>query len=223
MAIDLSDDYKTVDLYEPVTLVSRSTAPATHDEEREVTHAFRGALTYRELAATSGAAVRMEAAFDIPKKLINDYVWKPGDTLTDQNDNLYNIFNAQVDPGTAFWRFIVYNPKIAYDLRHTIDVYDYTMAKDASGAAYKDGEHLLYEDISCRVQWQTVRPGKFADRTGEDREAIIYSSQRLYLTHNSVIEWADPDTNEVCVFDVESWSMTDRLDELMQIAVRLKP
>ena len=223
MAIDLSTDYKTVDLAEAVTLVSRATAPNTHEEQLEVSHTFWGPLTHKELAATGGCAVRMEAAVDIPKKLLVDYVFKPGDQLINQDDDTYNIYSVARDPGTAFWRFLVYNPKIAYDLRHIADVYDIGMAKDASGAAYADSRTLVYESLSCRVQWQNERPAKYADRTGMEATAIIHSSQRLRVPHNALFVWTDPETGEMYELEYEDAYTPDRLDELQKIKVVLRP
>lgn len=223
MPLDLSDDYRCVDLYEAVTITSRATAPTLHSEEVEVARAFRRKLSYRELAASAGAAIRMETAIDVPMALTPDYTWKPGDTLTDSNDNTYNIYIAESDPTTAFWSFVLYNPKIAYDLRHVVNWYDHDKTKDASGASYSEGLILLYEDICSRVQWTTATPAKYADRTGEERRAIIYSSQRLFLKHDSIARWQEPETDIDYIFDVENWTMTERLDELMQIAVVARP
>lgn len=223
MALDLSDDYLCVDLYEPVTLVSRATARGTHDETVQVARAFRRGLTYKELGASAGAAIRMETAFDVPATLTEGYTWKPGDTLTDEDDNRYNIYSAVKDPGTAFWSLVVFNPKIAYDLRHLIDVYRKEMTKDASGAAYSDYETLLYSDIACRVQWTGERGGMVAGRTGDEKTATIYCDERLYLDHNCIVKWTDPATSTPYVFSLEEWVMADRIDELMQIRAKVKP
>lgn len=223
MPLDLSDDYLTVDLEEPVTLVWRATAHATHNEELEVSHSFWGPLTHKELGATAGCAVRMESAVDIPKKLLGAYTFKPGDQMVNQDDDTYNIYSVSRDAGTAFWRFLVYNPKIAYDLRHSIDVYDLQMEKDAAGAAYVGSEVLIYSAVSCRVQWQSERPGTYADRTDVEREGVIYSSQRLYLPQNALIRWTDPDTNIPYELDYLESHMSDRLDELQQIRVVHRP
>lgn len=223
MPLDLSDDYLCVDLYEPVTITSRATAVGSHIESIEVARAFRRKLSYRELAASAGAAIRMETAIDVPMALTPGYTWKPGDTLTDSEENTYNIYIAESDPTTAFWSFVLYNPKIAYDLRHLVTWYDHEKIKDASGASYSEGTHLLYSDISSRVQWTTTTPSSYADRTGEDRRATIYSSQRLYLKHDSYAQWTEPETDINYIFDIENWTMTERLDELMQINVVARP
>lgn len=221
MAIDLSDDYKTVDLAEAVRLISRATTPQSHDEALEVSHSFWGPLTHRELNATAGCAVRMESAIDIPQKLLKGYTFKPGDQLLNQDDETYNIYSVQRDPGTAFWRFLVYNPKIAYDLRHEMDVYNLEVGKDAAGAGTVDAETLVYSSISCRLQWDTGKPATHIGRTGEMLEGVIYSSQRLYLKNNHLIRITDE--QKAWELDVVDWSMTDRLDELMRIRVRATP
>jgi hypothetical protein len=223
MPLDLSEDYLAVDLYEPITLVSVATAPGTHSEERSVSRAFRRGLTTKEMQASSGAYVRMDTAFDVPMKLTQGYNWKPGDTLTDGEENSFVIYTATKDPTTAFWSLVVYDPKIAYDLRHEIDVYEKQFNKDASSAPISDAETLLYSDVSCRVQWQVERGSTFSDRSGESKEATIYSSQRLYLNHNCVINWTDPDTSINYIFDVKEWKTADRLDELMAIRVEARP
>lgn len=223
MPLDLSDDYKTVDLAESVRLISRATAANTHDEALEVSHSFWGPLTHRELNATAGCAVRMESAIDIPQKLLAGYTFKPGDQLLNQDDEAYNIYSVQRDPGTAFWRFLVYNPKVAYDLRHEIDVFNLEVGKDAAGAGTVDVETLVYAGISCRVQWTGGKPSTYAGRTGETHTATIYLSQRLYLKNNYLIRWADDVQNKVWEFDVIDWAMSDRLDELMQVRVEARP
>lgn len=221
MALDLSTDYLAVDLYEPITIVSRRTAPGTHQEDVKVSRSFWGQLTTKELAASSGAAVRMESAVDVPRALLEDYAYKPGDQIINQDNETYNIYTASKD--AAWYRFVVYNPKIAYDLRHEVDWFDIAVTKDASGASVVDGESLLYESVTSRVQWDIAKPSEYAGRTGEERQAIIYSSERLYLTHNSIARWVEPETNILYEFDIIDWRVTDRLDELMQIRVVAKP
>lgn len=223
MPLDLSDDYRCVDLYEAVTITSRATAPTLHSEEVEVARAFRRKLSYRELAASAGAAIRMETAIDVPMALTPGYTWKPGDTLTDANDNTYNIYIAESDPTTAFWSFVLYNPKIAYDLRHVVDVYELEADKDSANAATFTHENLKYEQIVCRVQWTSGGPGVNAGQSGEVENAIIYLGERLRLTNNSVIRWADPDYQIVREFEVVNWSNPDRLDMLMQVEVKAVP
>ncbi len=223
MALDLSDDYLCVDLYEPVTINSRATAVGSHSESVEVSRAFRRKLTNRELTASAGAAVRMESAFDVPMTLTTGYTWKPGDTLTDGDNVTYNIYTADKDPTTAFWSFVVYNPKIAYQLQHTIDVYDISPDKDAAGTATFTYETIMYEDIACRVQWQDGGPGVTAGAVGEVEKAIIILGERLRLTNNSQIRWYDSDYSKMRYFDIKNWKMPDRLDELMQVAVEARP
>lgn len=223
MPLDLSDDYKTVDLYEPVTLVSRATAPGTHNEQISVARAFRRGLTTRELQASAGAAVRMETVFDVPETLVEGYTWKPGDTLTDEDENQYNIYNAVKDPGMAFWAFTVYNPKIAYDLRHTIDVFDLVIDKDSAGAATVHSEVPLALNVSCRVQWQSFMPGVHAGASGEIGKAVIILGEQLYLSHDTLIRWYESATKKLWTFEVKEWKNPDRLDELMQVRVEAVP
>lgn len=218
MSVDLSTDYLTVDLKEAVTLNSRTNSG---NNTLAVTHAFRGELTTKEQHATGGIAVRLEAAYDVPLTLISSYTWKPGDTLTDSLGNVLNIYSASRD--AAWWRFLVYNPTIAYDLRHEIDVYDLKMDKDNAGATYVAVEELIYESISSRVQWVSGRPSTVNKRTGETHKAVIYLSQRLYLKNNYLIRWADDTQDKLWEFDVIEWSMPDRLDELMQVSVEARP
>lgn len=223
MSLDLSDDYLCVDIYEAVTLNSRATALGEHSESTPVSRAFRRKLTNRELTASAGAAVRMESAFDVPMKLTTGYAWKPGDTLTDADNVTYNIYTADKDPTTAFWSFVVYNPKIAYQLQHIIDVFDISPDKDAAGAAVFNYETLMYEDVACRVQWVSGAPGMNAGAIGEVEEAIIILGERLRLTNNSQIRWYDPDYSKMRYFNIQNWKMPDRLDELMQVSVKVVP
>lgn len=220
MALDLSSDYLAVDFPEAVTLTSTANSG---DSTLAVTHAFARQLTTKELQASSGVVARSSNAYDIPMTLITGYSWKPGDTITDSEGNILVIYQASKDPTTAFWSFLVFNPKIAFDLRHTIEVYELQMDKDASSAPIMADRTLLYSDISCRVQWQIESGGVFQDREGDRKEAVIHSSQRLYLTHNCVIEWTDPETEQFHTFDVRDWKNSDRLDELQAIRVEIKP
>lgn len=223
MSISIANDYLCVDFPEAVTITSVATTRNAHSESHEVAKAFRRGLATKEMAASSGAAVRMDTVFDVPMALTTDYEWKPGDTLLDADDNRFNIYTATKDPTTAFWSFVVYNPKIAYDLRHEIDVYETQMEKDAASAPYVVSENLLYSAISARVQWQSEGVGIYSNRKGDLKEAIIYSSQRLYITHDCTVHWVDPNTNISYVFDIQDWRMSDRLDELMQIRVIVQP
>lgn len=218
MAVDLSTDYLTVDLYEAVTLTSRANSG---NSTLAVSNAFRGELTSKEQHATGGIAVRLEAAYDVPLTLVSSYTWKPGDTLTDSLGNVLNIYSASRD--VAWWRFLVYNPKIAYDLRHEIDVYNLELGKDSAGAATVDAESIVYEGISCRVQWTGGTPSVVNKRTGETQKATIYLSQRLYFRNNYLIRWADDTQDKLWEFDVIEWSNPDRLDELMQVSVEARP
>lgn len=220
MAVDLSDDYLTVDFEEAVTLTSTANSGNT---SVSVTHAFPRALTRKEQHASAGAVVRISDAYDIPMTLISGYTWKPGDTITNSSGTVLNIWSAERDPATAFYAFLVYDPIIAYDLRHEIDVYRLEYSKDAAGAGAVDAESLVYEAVSCRVQWQNGSPDIVNNRSGNTEEAIIYSSQRLYMKGSYVIEWSDTTQNQVWRFDVLDWMTPDRLDELMQIRVRAIP
>lgn len=218
MALDLSEDYLCVDLEEAGTLTSRANSG---DTTLAVTHAFRGELTSREQHATGGIAVRLEAAYDIPLALISAYTWKPGDTFTDSLGNVLNIYSASRD--AAWWRFLVYNPKVAYDLRHEIDVVNLEVGKDAAGSVQITDETQVYSAISSRVQWINGKPSKFANRTGETHKAVIYLGQRLYLKNNHLIRWADDTQDKMWEFDILEWSNPDRLDELMQVSVEARP
>lgn len=220
MAVDLSTDYKTVDLAETIWLTNRL---EHRDWEIKIHSAFKNALTTRELQASMGAAVRIEAAYDVPMKLVRNYSWKPGDFITDADENILMIYQADKDETTAFWRFLVYDPKIAFDLRHVIDVYDLQFTKDAAGATTADGEHLLYTEVAARVQWQNGQPGAYAKRTGEVERATIYLGERLRLTHGSLIRWYDRDYQKLRQFDIISWQMPDRLDQLMEVSVEVRP
>lgn len=223
MALDLSDDYLAVDLEEPITLVSRATAAGSHSEERHVSHAFRRGLTTKEQQASAGAYVRMDTAFDVPMKLVTGYNWKPGDTLTDQEENEFVIYTATKDPTVAFWSLVVYDPKIAYDLRHEMDIYNLEYDKDAAGAGVLVAQDLVYDGISCRLQWTSGQPTIENNRSGVMHEATIYSSQRLYMKENYLIEIMDNVQKTLWRFDVVEWVNPDRIDELMAIRVRAKP
>lgn len=220
MALDLSTDYKTVDFPEAVTLTSVANSG---NSTLAVTHAFPRALTYKEQHASSGTVALVSNAYDIPMTLATGYAWKPGDSITDSAGNVLRVWKVDKDPTTAFYSFLVYDPKIAFDLRHTIDVYTKEMTKDASGAAYSNGETLLYSDIACRVQWAGERGGMLAGRTGDEKTATIYCDERLYIDHNCIVKWTDPAINTPYVFDLEEWVMADRIDELMQIRAKVKP
>lgn len=223
MPLDLSDDYLAVDLYEPIILVSVATAAGSHSEERSVSRAFRRGLTTKEMQASSGAYVRMDTAFDVPMKLTHGYNWKPGDTLTDQEENSFIIYTATKDPTTAFWSLVVYDPKIAYDLRHEMDIYNLEYDKDAAGAGVMAAQDLVYDGISCRLQWISGQPTIENNRSGVMHEATIYSSQRLSMKENYLIEIMDNVQQTLWRFDVIEWTNPDRIDELMAIRVRAKP
>jgi hypothetical protein len=222
MPLDLSDDYKAVDLAEEVTirkadLAAEAAATTTAERQRlarknsiDVASAFRGELTYSEKEASGGAYVRGWAAFDIPKALTEDWEWKPGDTLTDENDTSFNIFSASQD--TAWWRLLCFDPIIANSLSHFIDIYDLAMDKDAAGAETVASEDLQYADVAARVVFETGAPGVSGGRNGELEQVTIYLGQRIYFKSNSLIKWTDPTTKKAWFFENLRWSMPDRLD-----------
>jgi len=220
MAVDLSDDYLVVDGNEAVTLINRSNAG---DNALAVTHAFRRALSYREQMASMGVQVRLETVYDVPMTLVSAYTWKPGDTLTDSLGNVLNIISANRDPMTAFISFIVYDPKIEFDLQHTIDVYRLEVDKDAAGAATFANETLKYEGIAARVQYARGGPGVAAGLIGEIENVTIYLGERLRFSNNDVIRWYDPDYQVLREFDIVSWSNPDRLDMVMQVETEVRP
>jgi hypothetical protein len=239
MAFVTTSDYRVVDNPETVTLTYRTNEA---DRHLDLTHAFRNELTFAEKTSSGGVYQAGTTAYDLPRDLLGDYAFKPGDTLTDSVGNRLNIFSVAKDQ--AWLRCLCVDPVIAFQLQHTIDVYDLAKDKDAAGAAVVGAEELLYSAVPCRVQWQDARPGTHAGKAGLIKKATIYVAQRLDLTHGSLIvftekvlgegespyrrrhpryEARDVEDVKLWRFDLLSWKNHDRIDLLQELDVEARP
>jgi hypothetical protein len=239
MAFVTTSDYRLVDNPETVTLTYR-----TNDADRhlDLTHAFRNELTFSEKTASAGVYQTGTTAYDLPRDLLGDYAFKPGDTLTDSVGNRLNIFSVAKDQ--SWLRCLCVDPVLAFGLTHSIDVYDLARDKDAAGAAVVGAEELLYSNVSCRVQWGDSRHGTHAGKAGTIQKATIYVAQRLYLNRGSLIVFTEKVLGEgespyrrrhpryeartvedvkLWRFDLLSWKNHDRIDVLQELDVEVRP
>jgi hypothetical protein len=241
MALNPLKDWKKFRYPRPITMVSvrSSNLPSV---AFEIPTAFRGVCKYSQPTPNNGAFVRPEATYLIPKDVDNPNgvgPWKPGDLLTDELEldptSVNNFEPNQIDatPTTYtvlvaendefYWFLYVFNPTIAYNLRNEMDIYNIEYDKDAAGAGVAVAQDLVYDGIKCRLQWSSGMPTIENNRSGVQHEATIYSSQRLYLKENYLIEIMDTSQETLWRFDVIEWVNPDRIDELMAIRVRVTP
>ena len=218
--LDHSQDYKANDWPEAVTLASSPAFTTT----QSVAKAFRGPLTNREYKSTEGAYVRMEAVFDVPMTLLDSYVPKPGDKLTDSASTVYRIYTADKDQTTAYYRLIVFNPTIAFSLRDSINIKETTETKDDGGFRIANFTTVSGgSDLSCRVQPEESDIQTVADRINTNKRFTIYLLDNFtfdLLPSKMVVEMPAAYGNAIA--DIERYADAKRVDELATLSVVLR-
>lgn len=198
-----------------------------------ITNAMRGKCKFRVQQSLMAAGyAKPETSYLFPLVSFTGPIGiKPGDLLEDDNELdpfgdqsqgiVYNILDVEHDEG--WWYLTVINPRVAYNLVHTVDIYDIVPDRDAGGSEIGIAEKPLYLGIPALVQVISGGRQDIEGLQGTVEDTTIVLAQRCLLSHNSIIKWTDTRTGQGRVFGVKSWEMTERLDVIMQVKVDLQP
>lgn len=197
--------------------------------------ASRGSLTTETIPpALAAAYVRPEAMYCVRLSKLGTSTYKPGDLLVDssqpdatESDNRGITYTIQwVEADDAFVVLYGFNPKIAFSLEHTIDIYLNEVGRDAAASTIVENQAPIYTDLSARVQPVSGSPSNLQGKFGTLEEYSVYlypQGQTIRLTHNHIIVWTNPETNKATVLDVKSWRNAQQIDRLMEVQAEVRP
>ena len=207
-----------------------------------VANAFRGKCSYRIMQATNGAYVRPEATYLIPKDPANSGgagPFKPGDLLTDplevdatdsnphspdlpeQIDAVPVTYTVQLVENDEFYYLLaVFNPKITFNLRDTVDIVLNTTAisdiltRQTTASDVSTG-------VICRRQPVDIRMNVLSGHQDNDKiYDVFFATNQTLLPDRHVLRWTEGATTIVA--DIESVTNAGRIDELQRARVVVK-
>lgn len=234
MTLDPATDWKRINfpVPRPITITSARTANPPN-VSFSVPWSQRGKCSYRMLTMTNGALVRPEAMYLVAKHVDNTGgagPWKPGDTLTDANEQdptqqtptpvTYTIQLAESDD--YYWMLAVFNPKIAFNLRDTVSV---LLAEDVLTNNATRKTEFDTEDgggtLSCRRQPTDVTLKTMLGRQYDSKMYdVFFATNRVLLPTVHVISWAEGAATIVA--DIVRVDQSDRIDVPMRAVVEVR-
>jgi hypothetical protein len=233
MPLDPSLDWQQFTVPTPraitITSIRTSNLPSV---AYSVTWSQRGKCSYRMTQLTNGAYVRPEATYLVPKHVLAGQgagPWKPGDTITDANEQdptqqtatpvTYTIQVADNDD--YYWLLAVFNPKIAFNLRDTVDIVLNT-GSVSSILTRTTSASDVSTSVVCRKQPTSTQMMTLLGRQGNVRMFDVYfASNQTLLPDRHVLRWTE--SGSPVIADIVSVTDSERIDVCQKVTVEVRP
>lgn len=221
----------TFPAYKSATLVSirPSNLP---NVTTNLTYTHWGRATYKVLQMCNGAYVKPEQTVLIPIDETDNVgstgPWQPGDTITvagkDPSDpNASTItYTIQVAMRDDYWWLLgVFNPKIAFNLRDTVDIVLNT-GSVSSILTRTTSSSDVSTSVVCRKQPTSVQMMTLLGRQGNVRMFDVYfASNQTLLPDRHVLRWTE--SGSPVIADIVSVTDSERIDVCQKVTVEVRP
>jgi len=230
MPLDPATDYLKFTFPTPRAITMVSVRPSNlPNVTTAVSWSQRGGVNYKVRQMCNGAYVDPECSYLLSKHADTNGAgpWKPGDTLTDANEQdptqqtptpvTYTVLRALADP--YYWLLAVINPKICFNLRDTVDVVLKTQSVSTI-LTRQTTDSDVATGVVCRRQPTDVRMAVMMGRQDNDKMYdVFFASNFDLLPDRHVLRWTEGAATIIA--DVLSVTNAQRIDELMRATVRV--
>lgn len=212
------DDQAILDGRETVTY--RSVRDAG-DVDVSVPNAVAYDVSLRDAAFSGGVYQAGDIVWTLPLAVLATagVVTKPADVIVRADGSRWTVLSRSATELAQFVKPATRNLAIAYDLRHTIDVYRPRATQDLGDAGRREP---LFQPFAlgrvCRVQEvgrdRADELGKIATEVRYD----VFMESPLRLTHEDQIRWTPPgEPGQVRTLEVQRTRESDRIDVLQVV------